>query len=210
LLAGLSIDYKIEKTMESISKSGGLSARRRATDKENFPVPCTSDRIKRATICLFIAGILLTLSSCHEKTNEQNSNEQRKSHAALTQDSLSRPQINIKVDKHYDKKGNLTGFDSTYTSFYSNVRGDTVQMDSLMNSFDLYFNRNHSSFFDKQFNTLFFNDSLRYPDFFHRDFFLRRYELNDPYLRGMMQRMDSIKNKFYHDRSQSHRNSKDL
>jgi hypothetical protein len=196
--------------MESISKSGGLSARRRTIDQENFLFPCTSDRIRGFKLCLLIAGILLTLSSCQEKTNEQNSTDQKKSHSAVTQDSLHKPQINIKVDKHYDNKGNLTGFDSTYTSFYSNVKGDTVKMDSLMNSFDLYFNRNHSSFFDKQFNTLFFNDSLRYPDFFHRDFFLRRYELNDPYLRGMMHRMDSIKNRFYHDRSQSHKNSKNL
>ena len=55
--------------------------------------------------------------------------------------------------------------------------------------------------FDRQFNNLFFQDSLLYPDFFHKDFFQKRYELNTPYLRDMMQRMDSVKNSFYRDQA---------
>jgi hypothetical protein len=101
-------------------------------------------------------------------------------------DSTIKPKIDIKVNRRFDEKGNLMGFDSTYTSYYSNVDGDTAQMDSLMGSFDRYFREDHSSFFKKQFDPLFFNDSARYPDFFHDDYFMRRYELNDPYMRGMM------------------------
>jgi hypothetical protein len=48
---------------------------------------------------------------------------------------------------------------------------------------------------------------MRYPDFFHGDFFMKRYELNDDYLKGMMHRMDSIKNRFFSEHS---RNGKDL
>jgi hypothetical protein len=47
----------------------------------------------------------------------------------------------------------------------------------------------------------FFNDSLLYPDFFHKDYFMKRYELNDDYFRNMMERMDSIKNRFYKEQS---------
>jgi len=75
-------------------------------------------------------------------------------------------------------------------------------MDSLMSSFNRYFKRDHSLPFDRDFNSLFFNDSTRYPDFFHNDFFLKRYELNDSYLRDMMNRMDSIKNRFYYEHTQ--------
>ena len=124
-------------------------------------------------------------------------------------DSLDKPKVDIKVNRHYDDQGNLIGFDSTYSSYYSNIKGDTGKMDSLMRGFDMFFNRNHSSFFNKQFDPLFFRDSLRYPDFFHKDFFLKRYELNDWYFRDVMKRMDSIKNKFYEE-SARNKNSKDL
>jgi len=162
---------------------------------------------RRKTICnffspLFGLGLVLILgvSACHEKTSGQN--QDGKDNLVLTrQDSLNKPRVDIKVNRHYDGKGNVVGFDSTYTSFYSNVEGDTARMDSLMNSFDRYFKRDHSLLFGHQFNSLFFNDSTRYPDFFHNDFFLKRYELNDPYLRNMMERMDSIKNDFYNQRS---------
>ena len=112
-------------------------------------------------------------------------------------DSIPKPKIDVKVNKRYDEKGNMIGFDSTYTSYYSNITGDTARMDSLMGSFDQFFKQRHSSFFGNQFDPLFFNDSLRYPDFFHNDYFMKRYELNDLYMRDMMQRMDSIKNTFY-------------
>lgn len=153
--------------------------------------------------------IPLLLSSCHEKTSGQNP---EKKSTAIANDSLNKPKVNIQVNKHYDDKGNVIGFDSTYTSFYSNVQGDTARMDSLMTSFDRYFNRDHSLFFRNQFNSLFFNDSLRYPDFFHNDFFMKRYELNDQYLRDMMNRMDSIKNRFYQldSRKEKDNGSKDL
>jgi len=169
--------------MKSVSERSGLSARRK-----------TFDKIKRANlrirpVSVFIVGLLI-FSSCHEKTNGQNS--------AAAGDSRHKPKVNIKVNKHYDDKGNVVGFDSTYTSYYSNIKGDTAGMDSLMGRFDRYFNRNHTSFFRNEFDPLFFGDSLRYPDFFHKDFFMKRYELNDQYMRDMMQRMDSIKNHFFY------------
>ena len=80
-------------------------------------------------------------------------------------------------------------------------------MDSLFRSFDSHFDLGKTSFFgrdlfSRDLDSLFFNDSLRYPDFFHDDFFLKRYELNDSYLRNMMRRMDSLKNDFFREHSQ--------
>jgi hypothetical protein len=174
--------------MKTTLKENGLSAKRETVN--NFLNPFFG----------LLLVLLLFLSSCHEKTHEKNP-EGKNRISSTAKDSLNNPKVNIKVNKRYDDKGNVIGFDSTYTSFYSNIQGDTARMDSLMDSFDRYFRRDHSLFFDNQFNSLFFRDSTRYPDFFHDDFFMQRYELNDHYLKEMMSRMDSIKNHFYFERS---------
>jgi hypothetical protein len=173
----------------------GLTARQKATRLTAF-------FSSSARVAIYLLVVSMLLSSCHGNTNGQDKSER------VVQDSSANPKVSIKVNKRYDDHGNIIRFDSTYTSYYSNVKSDTAQMDSLMNSFDRYFDLNHSSFFRNEFNPLFFDDSLRYPDFFHQDFFMRRYELNDPYFRGMMKRMDSIKNRFY--REGSRNESRDL
>jgi hypothetical protein len=196
--------------MNFTSQGNGLSARRKAIDSVKKIVSWFSRIVKRGAVLGFIGGTAMMTLSCHEKTNGQDTSDAQKDQASVVQDSTkNQPKVSIKVNKRYDDKGNLVGFDSTYSSFYSNVEGDTARMDSLMNSFDRYFNRNHSSFFDHQFNTLFFNDSLRYPDFFHNDFFMKRYELNHDYLKGMMHRMDSIKNRFYQEQNRKLKDSQE-
>lgn len=146
---------------------------------------------------VFLAALSLIISSCHERTAGQDGTPKKDTVADIS----PKPKVNIKVNKHFDDDGNVIGFDSTYTSYYSNIEGDTSRMDSLIKTFDTFYNRNHFKLFGDEFNSLFFNDSLRYPDFFHDDFFLKRYELNDSYFRDMMNRMDSIKNRFYKDQS---------
>jgi hypothetical protein len=190
--------------MKTLFKKYGLAARQKTIDK----IKKIISRFNARLGILILAPVML--SSCHEKTNGQDFEIKKQGRTSVAQDSLTKPKVSIQVNRRYDDKGNMVGFDSVYSSFYSNVSGDTVQMDSLMNSFDRYFNRNHSSFFRNEFTPLFFNDSLRYPDFFHNDFFMKRYELNDQYLRDMMHRMDSIKNRFYQEHSEKRNNAKDL
>ncbi len=184
--------------MNSNEKLDGLSARRKTILESKQLEPA-----KPLVVIILLLSVLL--GSCHEKTSGQQSSGKHPKSALA--DSTAKPQVNVKVNKRYDDKGNLVGFDSLYSSYYSNIKGDSVQMDSLMRGFDTYFQRNHPMFFNNRLNTLFFNDSLRYPDFFHDDFFMKHYQLNDLYMKDMMRRMDSIKNKFYKD--QHHRNSKD-
>jgi hypothetical protein len=178
--------------MKSLFNRGVLSARRGATNGYTSGI----FHARSLGICMTVLALLL--SSCDKDskglTADLKTNQT---------DSVIRPKIDIKVNRRFDEKGNMIGFDSTYTSYYSNISGDTAQMDSLMGSFDRYFRRDHSDFFHNQFDPLFFNDSTRYPDFFHDDFFMRRYELNDPFFRDMMHRMDSIKNNFYKERRKS-------
>lgn len=182
--------------MPALLKSDGFFARRRTIhDNDSF----------FHTLLFWLAGILLSLILCGCHKNSEGQLSHHKAEAAA--DSV-KPKVSIQVNKHYDAKGNVIGVDSTYASYYSNITGDTSRMDSLMRRFDLYFNRDHASFFNREFKPLFFTDSLRYPDFFHDDFFMKRYELNDPYMRGMMHRMDSIKNYFYQELNQREKKSK--
>jgi hypothetical protein len=151
----------------------------------------------------------MMLISCNEKSKGQDFKDRDKN-TSVMKDSVNKPKVNIQVNKHYDDKGNVIGFDSTYSSYYSNIEGDPMKTDSLFQSFDRYFDANHSLFFKDRLNNLFFNDSLGYPDFFHKDYFMRRYELNDDYFKDMMQRMDSIKNRFYQNESSRKKNSAEL
>lgn len=196
--------------MNSIDGTGGLLARQKTNTKRKELVLSVWNRTRRCMFLVSIAGMFFILSSCDKNSHGQIAQDNAKDKSTAISDTLNKPKVNIQVNRRYDDKGNLIGFDSTYSSFYSNVKGDTAEMDSLMNTFDRYFNLNHSSFFDRQFNRLFFSDSLRYPDFFHKDFFMKRYELNDQYLRDMTQRMDSIKNRFFQEHSKTWRESRDL
>jgi len=165
----------------------------------------TGKKIGLITCQIFLAACVIFIGGCDGKTDGQTAKKQN-----VPTDTLAKPKVNIKVNRHYDEHGNVVGFDSTYTSFYSNMSGDTLGMDTLMKGFDRYFDFHHPSIFQREFSPLFFTDSLRYPDFFHDDFFMKRYELNDPYMRDMMQRMDSIKNRYFHERSQLPKQKKTL
>lgn len=191
----------LHEAMKTIKEDYGLTARQQTI---SYPSPAL--RMGCSFTGTFLIVVLTTLgvvaASCQQESRSQDAAQLKGNHQVQA-DTIPEPNVNIKVNRRYDDKGNLIGFDSTYSTFYSNVQGDTLQMDSLMKSFDTYFDRHHSRLFDKQFNALFFQDSIRYPDFFHDDFFMKRYELNDRYLKGMMQRMDSIKNRFYRDADKS-------
>lgn len=136
--------------------------------------------------------LILGLFSC---------NKEKHVSVAGADTTKGKPRVEVKVSRKYDDKGNLIRFDSLYTSFYSNLRNDSLFADSLFRSFHESFNRDQPNLLDRQFRGMFFKDTLLAPDFFSRDFFLRRYELNDQYMRKMMRDMDSIKNRFYEEES---------
>ena len=113
------------------------------------------------------------------------------------------PKTDIKVNRKYDKKGNLISYDSTYTSYYSSKKRDKVLMDSLFREFKPTFEKHFPMVQDKYFNNLFFSDSLLYNDFFHSDFFKKRYDLNQTYMNQIFHEMDSVKNEFFRLQSKS-------
>ncbi|TMM31278.1 hypothetical protein FDT66_04720 [Polaribacter aestuariivivens] len=135
--------------------------------------------------------LLLTLSffSCQSQNNSNNSR-------AIQKDSIV-PETKIKVHKQYDENGNLVRIDSTYTSFYSNIKGDSIleksSFKNFKNNFDEQFNLNNSFF-----RNHFFQDSLFMKnDFYTDDFFKNNFKSHQQQIDRMLKKMDSLKNDFY-------------
>jgi hypothetical protein len=137
-------------------------------------------------------AVLVIFHSCQGQIDK---NEKKNPVAA--KQAIEKPKVEIKVNKKYDKKGNLIVYDSTYTSYYSNRIGDKALVDSLFREFKPSFSKQFPLMKDDYFDHLFYNDSLLYNDFFHEDFFRKRMELNSEYMDKMMQHMDSIKNTYF-------------
>ena len=162
---------------------------------------------KMKNVIYGIAFCFLLFSSCNAQ-NKKNESENKSN--IETEVIKPEPKIDIQVNKKYDESGSQIGFDSTYTSFYSNIEGDTLLMDSLFNQFNPFLKNNYDGVFDRQFENLFFNDSLFYDDFFHTDFFRKRYEMNNEYFKRVMNEMDSVKNEFYQKQKEVWSETKDF
>jgi len=110
---------------------------------------------------------------------------------------IGEPGINIMVNRKYNEKGNVVKFDSTYSSLLRDNPGYAHDPDGPISTFEHNYLQREVSPLIKKFRYVFRTDSVFKEDFFRSDFFLKRYELNDAYLRKVMHEMDSIKNKFY-------------
>lgn len=181
--------------MNKTSKKCGPSARQQTTtSKARIESSGYSHNRIILSIVLITLGIIAT--SCRQESHGQDKGYIDKETRALT-DSLEKPDVNISVNRRYDDKGNLIGFDSIYSSYHSNIPGSTLRIDSLMRKLDTNFQHYYSQHLEWPYNTLFSRDALHYRWPFRNDLPLKRYDFDDPFLRGMMQRADSIENHFF-------------
>jgi len=136
---------------------------------------------------LIAIALSVTLISCNGQTNNKSENDK----------STAKPQTNIKVDKQYDSNGNLIKYDSSYSYYYSNIKDDNKQRDSILSNFKSQFNMKYSFSTDPYFNDFFFQDSLLKYDFYKKDFFLNRFRNNMKMMDSLFWGMDSLKNSFF-------------
>jgi hypothetical protein len=129
----------------------------------------------------------LILHSCNGQINKEKNQDK----------NLNSPQTNIKVNKQYDKNGNLIRYDSTYSYYYSNIKNDTSLRDSIFNNFKSHFNQKYFFSDEPFFNHSFFEDSLLKYDFYKYDFFLNRFRRNMERMDSLFWGMDSVKNEFF-------------
>ena len=147
--------------------------------------------MKKKWITLFVA-VSLIFSGCNGQEVKKDKNT-----SDTTLISGNQPKEDIKVNKEYDKDGNLIRYDSTYTYYYSNIDGNKAMADSIFNNFRNMFEYNYPFSKKPYFNNLFFEDSLLHYDFYKKDFFHKRFMQNMQRMDRMFWEMDSIKNKFF-------------
>ena len=137
--------------------------------------------------------IILVITGCknQEKENQQIINDEQEI-------SSIKPSEKWDVKKQYDEQGNLIGYDSIYSWSYSNVEGDSIKvnLDSIMDSFKMYFGKNRSIDWDDDFYYFPKNDSLFMNDFFKDDYFLKNWQMQHSEYEDMIKKMDSMRNEF--------------
>lgn len=138
-------------------------------------------------------AIMLDLSAC----NGQATTDGATASTDTTLQHTDTPKVDVRVNRQYDEHGNLIAYDSTYSSVYTSRTGDAAFMDSVFKDFMPGFGMSYPFLNDPGFNSLFFPDSSFHRDFFHNDFFQKRMEMNQQYMRRMMEQMDSVKNRYF-------------
>jgi hypothetical protein len=146
----------------------------------------------RKTILVSLA-ISITLLSCNGQSKNIDTKHVKD----------NKPQTNIKVNRDYDSKGNLIRFDSTYSSYYSNIKGDTTLRDSIFSRFRNQFNESYFFSDEPFFKDFFFVDSLLKYDFYKKDFFYNRFRDNMQRMDSLFRGMDLMKNDFYNRQDKS-------
>lgn len=152
-------------------------------------------------IGILALAISVILNSC----NGQKKSEKTE----ILNDSIT-PKSNIIVNKEYDDSGNLIRYDSTYSSYYSNIETDTILGDSVFNNFKNFFNQNYGFSNQPYFNNFFFEDSLLKYDFYKRDFFSNRFQKNIDQMDKLFMEMDSLKNNFFYRQFQNTEKGKNI
>ena len=140
-------------------------------------------------------AFILLFSTAIVSCNGQDKKSKNPPPAAPEAKKYSQPQVQVKVNRKYDEKGNLIRFDSTYTYFYSNHGRDSARigLDTVFQRFKSRFKTDFPPGWGNGFNDVFFNDSLSGYDFLNEDFMSRRFEMNMELMRQMLQYMDSLK-----------------
>lgn len=138
---------------------------------------------------LFAIALLLISGGCSGQKS-QKSNES---------DTIAKnqPETYISVNKEYDKDGNIIGYDSTYSSYYSNIKDNFFKRDSVFDLFKKQFNTTYSFSDQPYFKDLFFEDSLLKYDFYKKDFFSNRFRRNMRKMDSLFMKMDMMKNDFF-------------
>lgn len=99
--------------------------------------------------------------------------------------SSNQPKIDIHVNKKYDEKGNIVGYDSTYSYSSKDSSG------SGMSSFHSFSFQQSEVMDDKEFKK-FFSDSMMMPGDPFKDDFFRNFDFPSSSMQEMRHYMDSV------------------
>jgi hypothetical protein len=141
----------------------------------------------------------MLLSACKNKSaNAQLASAQAENNIQQP-DSGQNPKIDVKVNRKYDKNGNLIRYDSTYSYYYESpgLKNGNIRSDSLFRQFKNSFQNSLHDSINNEMNSIFFNDSLFQYDFFNSDYFSKRFQLNQKRFEEMFRDIDSLKSSMF-------------
>jgi hypothetical protein len=113
--------------------------------------------------------------------------------------NFAKPQVHIKVQKKYDKNGNIVQYDSTYEWTYHNGKKDVhIDMQQMMGDFKPFFRQNLPDSLLRVFGNPDFNlnDSAMMQDFFNNAHFFDRWQKEIFNMNREMREMDSLRMEF--------------
>jgi len=150
--------------------------------------------MKTTAIIMMMMAVCIT--GCNAQEDKGGSSIDKK--AEETNSMGNQPRISWEVKKEVDEDNNIIRYDSTYTWSYTNMEGDsvTVNIDSVMQSFNRYFYDQFPSIWDKNFIYPYRNDSLLQQDFFKDDYFQNQWRQNYFQMEEMFMGMDSLRSQF--------------
>lgn len=142
-----------------------------------------------------IAFLIFAAAGCSGQKTHQDKTKQQLASA----DTLDKPRVDVRVNRHYDDKGNLIRFDSTYSYFYSSpgMKRNSISSDSLIGNLKMPLLNHYQGLMDPNMNNIFFNDSMFRYDFYDSDYFSKRFHLNIPKFEELYREMDSIKSEMF-------------
>ncbi|OFX83275.1 MAG: hypothetical protein A2W99_12335 [Bacteroidetes bacterium GWF2_33_16] len=110
--------------------------------------------------------------------------------------TVTNPKVDIKVNKEYDKNGNIIRYDSSYTYIYTYPDGslEMLNIDSIFNNFRPYFFNRGFDLMQKPFIDFFDVDSSFQKHFFDNDYFMQQFEQEMFHFEELMHEMDSLRN----------------
>lgn len=136
----------------------------------------------------------LTFIGC----NGQEKKKQETQETDKKEQETIKPKEAWDVMKEYDEFGNLIKYDSIYSYSYSNVNGNSIKvnLDSIMDAFEGYFDKNATFNWQNDFSFFPENDSLFMNDFFKEDYFFKTWQNQHSELDKRIKQMDSLRNAF--------------
>ncbi len=149
----------------------------------------------------FLLSFIFMFTFCNgqDKKIKDNLADKSANNELILDDTLNKPKVNIKVNKQYDKNGNLIRFDSTYSYVYkSNTDNFSLSNDSTFNKLKSYFNIPAPGMFEHN-NGMFMNDSLFTNNFFNEDYFRKQFELDQTLFADFYKQMDVLKKNYLRD-----------
>jgi hypothetical protein len=153
--------------------------------------------MKKYSLVIVIILVLAAVS-IYAITKSENRIFERKANPDGPDTALVNPKVDIKVNKEYDKNGNIIRYDSTYRYIYTYPDGksEILNMDSVFNNFRPYFFDKGFDLMQKPFHHFFEMDSSFQQHFFDNDYFMQQFEREMFQFEEMMHEMDSLRN-FY-------------